>query len=107
MEIKLDKMCGWVKRKALYLSNVALDLEMDLDGHGELNENLTSGYTYLWLEDYSFTLYMPINCELAKEDVWVMWDNPENGEEIEMILRDQSLSDLEAWASRLNRKLGA
>jgi len=55
----------------MYLQKIALGLGMKLDGSGEIGVNKSSGYTYLWLEDYSFVLYLSIACELEKHDVWI------------------------------------
>ena len=93
----LEKMCGWERSKAIFLLSEAERLNMDLDSYGEIAVNQSSGYTYLWLEDYPFTLYMPISCELKKEDVMVMWTNPEDGEEVETELENKSLNELYDW----------
>ena len=101
MDIKLDTLCDWEKQKALFLMKTALDLDMNIDGFGELAVNPSSGNTYLWLEDYPFCLYMPISCELVISDVWAIWSNPENGEETEIPLTVQTkLSDLYAFAAK-------
>lgn len=105
VEVKLDKMVDWERKKAIYLLGVAEDLGMDTSDYGVLAVNPNSGYTYLWLEDYSFTLYMPINCELKKSDVCALWTNPEDGEEIETDLSvHPTLEDLETWADDLYAK---
>lgn len=102
VESKLDSMCHWERKKAIYLLDVADDLGMDTGGYGELAVNPNSGYTYLWLEDYGFTLYMPIDCELQKEDVYAIWINTYNGEEVELSLTESTtLEDLEDWVQEL------
>ena len=53
------------------------------DSYGCIAVNNTSGYTYLLCEDYSFTLYMPINCGLTLDHVFVSYTNMENGQEYE------------------------
>lgn len=74
MEFKLSEMCDWERKKAVFLMGVAEnDLGMDLSGYGEVAVNQNSGYTYLWIEDYNFSLYMPINCELKKSDIYALW----------------------------------
>ena len=70
---------------------------MNLDCYGEIGVNNNSGYTYLWLEDYNFTLYMPINCELSKNDIYALWTNMENGDEDEMTLGNSTIEDIEEW----------
>lgn len=93
----LNKMCSWERQKAMYLIEVAEKLDMAVDGYGELAVNPNSGYTYLWLEDYPFTLYMPIDCELKLDDVMVLWSSPEDGEEFETELETKSQDDLFKW----------
>jgi len=97
----LNKMVGWERTKALFLASTAENLGMSLDGYGEVAVNPNSGYTYIWLKDYNFTLYMPINCELNKSDVWVLYSCPYDGEESEIQLEDDTLNDLEEWAARM------
>jgi len=105
MEINNKNMCKWELEKAVYLQSVAVKLGMDLTVYGEVSVNPNSGYTYLWLEDYNFTLYMPINCELIIQDVVALWTNPNSGEELEYTLTNKTTLDtLEAWASKLDKK---
>lgn len=105
MKTNYENMCKWEIEKAIFLQKTAVDLGMDLTGYGEVAVNQNSGYTYLWLEDYSFTLYMPINCDLLKTDVWALWTNPEDGEEHETnLISDTTLNDLEQWAEKLANK---
>lgn len=106
MNLNYDKMCKWELEKAVFLQKTAVDLGMDLTGYGEVATNPNSGYTYLWLEDYNFTLYMPISCELEKADIYALWTSPEDGEEIERSLEaDTTLNELESWAEELNKKV--
>jgi len=96
----LNKMCEWEQEKALFIVQIAKKLGIDTSGYGELAVNITSGYTYLWLEDYNFTLYMPINCNLDKSDVWALHTDSENGNESEYQLKDDTtLEDLTQWAN--------
>lgn len=98
----INTMIDWEQRKASYLVQIAQELGMDISGYGEIGVNNNSGYTYLWLEDYMFTLYMPIYCELIKSDVSAIWSNPEDGTEEEMELESSAtLQDLEDWADEL------
>ena len=103
MEIDFKKMCDWEMQKATFLLFTAQRLQMDVKSSGSiLSVNENSGYTYLWCEDYNFTLYMPINCELSKGDVYVLWTNSETGEEIECILSEfHNLQDIQNWANEL------
>ena len=108
MKTNYENMGKWETEKAIFLQKVAVDLGMDVSGYGEVAVNPNSGYTYLWLEDYQFTLYMPINCDLVKTDVWALWTNPEDDEEVEMQLeKSTTLNDLEEWANDLSDKAGA
>jgi hypothetical protein len=77
-------MTEWEIEKALYLCKVAsTTLKMNLQGYGECSINPNSGYTYLWLEDYPFCLYMNIHCILSESDVWVLYTDMYNGTEYE------------------------
>ena len=96
MEYKLDKMGDWERQKAVFLIGLADKLKMNLDSYGEVAVNETSGYTYLWIEDYNFSLYMPINCELVKHEVIALWSCSECGQEEEYTLKDDDcLADIE------------
>ena len=107
MNVNYEKMGKWELEKAIFLQSVAVKLGMDVSGYGEVAVNPNSGYTYLWLEDYNFCLYMPINCDLVKSDVLAMWTSPEDGTEEEKSLEDgTTLNDLEEWAEELSKKDG-
>ena len=106
MEMNLENMVKWEREKAIYLMGIAEDLGMDLDGYGCLSVNQNSGYTYLWLEDYPFSLAMPINCELQKSDVMVWFTNYENGDEEYIDLNDLTLDDLYEAESEQNEIWG-
>ena len=91
----LNKMCDWERKKAIYLLSVAEDLGINTSSYGELDVNSSSGYTYLWVEDYNFSLYMPINCDLVKTDIYALWSCSECGQEEETSLKaDDSLNDI-------------
>ncbi len=95
-------MTNWECQKAAFLILQAAELGMQVDGYGDLNINPNSGYTYLWLDDYSFTLYMEINCDLVKDDIYVLWSNPEDGEEIEERLTNfNNLKEIYEWVQEL------
>ena len=104
MEIKLDDMCSWEQEKAIYLLKVAKNLGMDVDGYGQLAVNSNSGNTFLWLEDYNFCLYLPINCKLVKKDIVVNYSCPMDGEETEIQLGSRKLESLEKWGQLQVRK---
>lgn len=98
-------MCKWEIEKAIFLQKTAVGLGMDVSGDIVIVANPHSGHTYLWLEDYSFTLYMPLNCELVITDVVAIWSNPNSGEELEKTLTSKTtLKELEQWSERLNKR---
>ena len=101
----LGKMVSWERQKALFILSVAEKLGMDTEGYGELAVNQNSGYTYLWLEDYNFTLYMPISCKLETNDIWVMWTNSIDGEEKEIQLNNMSLEDIYKWVEAQEKEM--
>jgi hypothetical protein len=95
MTTNYDQMTDWEIEKASYLILTAKGLGMKLDGYGEVSVNPNSGYTYIWLEDYGFSLYMPINCDLQRKDVYVLLNDYETGEEIDESLEHfESLKDI-------------
>ena len=105
MKVNSKNIGSWELQKAGFLISEAGRLGMDVSGYGTADVNQNSGYTYLWLEDYSFCLYMPINCKLVKTDIWAIWSDPEDGEEHEMQLEAGTrLSDIEDWAEGLQNK---
>ncbi len=103
MTVTYENFASWEQEKAVYLQKIAIELGMDLDGSGEIGVNRSSGYTYLWLEDYSFVLYLSIACELKKHDVWVMYTNSDTGEEYEDTLDciGYTYQDIEGWVNKI------
>ena len=93
-------MGEWEIQKALFLQQTALDLNIDLE-YCEIGVNQSTGYTYLFSYDLPFVLYMPIYCNLSKDDVWVMTTDNMDGEEYERTLGDATLSDLEIWSYKM------
>lgn len=105
MENKLNDMVKWERQKAIFIMSVAEKLGMDLSSYGQLAVNPNSGYTYLWLDDYNFSLYMPIDCELVKTDIVALWSCPECGEEIETTLKQSdNLNDISERINDIERK---
>ena len=96
-----NNMCEWEQRKTLYLQKVALDLHIPLDDMVEVGVNQSTGYVYLFSYDLPFVLYMPISCELTKEDVWVLTTDNMTGEEYERTLCNATQSDLEIWSYKM------
>jgi hypothetical protein len=105
MEYKLNCMQSWERQKAVFLIQIAEKLGMNLDSYGEIAVNSNSGYTYLWSEDYNFSLYMPITCELIQEDVYALWTNSQDEEEREISILGMDLKAIEDWASKQEKSL--
>lgn len=105
MEINFKNLGSWETEKALYLCKVAKStLDWDLTDYGTCDVNPNSGYTYLWLESQPVCLYMEINCKLSESDIWVMWTNPENGEEVEESLdKFESMIEIYKWVEDLEK----
>lgn len=105
MKYNFETMTDWELDKANFLIQSARQLGMSLKGYGEVSVNQNSGYTYLWSEDYSFTLYMPISCELDKESVYVLYTNMENGDEIEESLVEfEDIDAIYRWVDLLENQ---
>jgi len=104
MNYNLTQMTDWELDKAIFLIQTARQLGINLQSYGEVSVNQNSGYTYLWSEDYPFTLFMPINCELKRDDVFVIW-TAEDGEEIEeSLFHFEDLEAIEDWVYKLNNQ---
>ena len=105
MKYNFETMTDWELDKANFLIQTARKLGMNLKGYGEVSVNQNSGYTYLWSEDYPFTLYMPISCELDKESVYVLYTNMENGDEIEESLVEfEDIDAIYRWVDLLENQ---
>ena len=99
MEIK-NNLCSNAMRKIALLITKASELGMDVSGYGFADENQNSGYVYLWLEDYPFTLFIrPCN----DDEIEAQWSDPYDGEEHEIDVGDMSLDDLTDWCEDLQR----
>lgn len=105
MHTNFETMTSWEIEKAAYLTLTAKELGMRLDSYGELSVNSSSGYTYIWLEDYEFSLYMPINCELQRKDIYVNYSDPITGEETEESLEHfESLKDINEFIKSIQNE---
>jgi len=105
MTYNLTEMTNWELDKANFIIQQARAIGMDMNGYGEVSVNQNSGYVYLWAEDYPFTLYMPISCELNKESVFVLWTNPEDGEEIdESLVEFEDIQVIYRWVESLENQ---
>jgi hypothetical protein len=101
MEITNKNLCSNELRKIALLMTKASDLGMDISGYGFADVNTSSGYTYLWLEDYSFTLFIG----LGSDDIWALWSNPEDGEEtVTNVLDEMTLENLYDWVDLLENE---
>jgi hypothetical protein len=100
----LNKMGSWERRKAMFLLETAESLGMNTNSYGKLGVNQNSRYTYLWLEDYNFTLYVPINCDLTRSDVWILHTNIYDGEETKTTLDNMTLKDIYSWVDSIEKE---
>lgn len=100
MEIKTN-LCSNALRKVALLITKASDLGMDVSGYGFADENNSSGNVYLWLEDYPFTLYIPL---CMNDTIYANWSDPYDGEEFDTETEGKSLFDLTEWAEALFAK---
>jgi hypothetical protein len=94
-------LCANAVRKVALLITKAADLGMDLTCYGNAAENENNGNVYLWLEDYPFTLYIPLCSDDAIHACWSsLYVDHEELIEVDAM----TLHDLEAWADALNDK---
>ena len=89
-----QNLCRNALRKVALLITKASDLGMDISGEGEAAENCNSGNVYLWLEDYSVTLYIG----LGTDRIFACCNNLDTGEEYETAVGDSTLNQLLEWA---------
>lgn len=101
---KMNTMCKWEQTKAMFIVNCLDDLGIDYSGYGEIGLNENTGNVYVWLDGYSFTLYMPIICDLKKEHVRVLFFAPYDGAITEKSLGEFStLEEIEAWIETVEK----
>ena len=100
MDINTKDMVSNEIRKVALLITKAADLGMDLTSYGEAGVNESSGNVYLWLEDYAFTLYIPIG---ERNTIYALWMNTENGDEEETPVHGKNLDRLMKWCESLDR----
>jgi hypothetical protein len=97
MEIQ-ENLCANAIRKVALLITKAADLGMDLS-YGQAAENSGNGNVYLWLEDYPFTLYIPLCSDDAIHACWSsLYIDHEELIEVDAM----TLHDLQSWADALN-----
>lgn len=76
-------------------------LGMNVSGYGFADENPNSGYVYLWLEDYNFTLYI----DISWSGIFAMYTCSEDGEESEMeVEATTTLREINAWVATLEEE---
>lgn len=96
MEIKSNLSSNPMRKIGLLITK-ASELGMDVSGYGYADENQNSGYVYLWLEDYPFTLFI----DLGSDDIQALWTNSDDGEETEITVDGMNLDDIQEWADDL------
>jgi len=106
MKANFEKMTKWELEKAMYILVQAKELGMDMACYGELDVNPNSGYTYLWLEDYDFSLFMPINCDLKRKDVYMLYTDFETGEETKESLEHfENIEDIYEFINTIKNEI--
>ena len=89
--------------KLATLINVCARLGRDVSGYGMADVNPNSGNVYIWLEDYSTSLYIG----LGSENVYALWSCGYCGEEYKMeVTEDTTENEIEEWVSTLDRNDG-
>jgi hypothetical protein len=102
MEINNKNLCNNELRKIALLMTKASDLGMNLSSYGFADVNPNSGYTYLWLEDYPFTLFINVD----NDKIWSVWSHPEDGEETFLeVTEDTTLDALYDWVAELEEQV--
>lgn len=87
MTINFEKMCTWEKEKANFLCRQIILENLPLqDAIIDINHN--SGYVYYYHEFIPVSFFMPINCELIREDIMALYSDPWDGNESEISLED-------------------
>ena len=99
MEINTKEVSANEIRKIGVLITAAAELGMDVSGYGFADVNKSSGNTYLWLEDYPFTLYIP---PCGDDEIYAMWTNYVNGDEEEININGETLGSLYEWCKELD-----
>jgi hypothetical protein len=98
MEIQ-ENLCANAIRKIALLITKASDLGMDLSGYGHAAENNSNGNVYLWLEDYTFTLFI----SLGDDAINACWSSLYTDDEEIIPVDAMKLYQLEAWTDEMER----
>lgn len=98
MQYLINTLNNKYHKNAGRLLILAADLGMNVGEYGELGYNNVYGNTYLWLEDYQFTLFINDFNDTIKALYTCLID----GEETEFLIDENTdLETLETWADNL------
>lgn len=97
MEINNRIMSSNELNKVALLISHATRLGMDVSGYGAADVNPSSGFTYIWLEDYPFVLFI----RPCDDEIEALFTDFETGEEHEIDVGEMSLCDLYEWCRSL------
>jgi hypothetical protein len=100
MEIQ-ENLCANAIRKIALLITQASDLGMNLSGYGHAAENPNNGNVYLWLEDYPFTLFIPLG---GDDEIHACWSSLYTDDEEIVPVDAMKLYQLEAWTDEMERQ---
>ena len=98
MEIH-QNLCANATRKVALLITKASSLGMDISGYGYAGENPNSGNVYLWLDDYTFMLFIDLS---GDDEIQAIWTDSYNGDEETRSASNATLRELETWAAYLD-----
>lgn len=87
MNINFENMCTWEVEKAQYLVRIAILHNFPIKD-AVVDVNKYSGNVYYYHEDLEFSLFMPIQCDLKLDDIYVLYTFFEDGEEFEKKFSD-------------------
>lgn len=101
MDFKLDLSQDNQQKGLASLMKESVRLGFKIGGYGEIAYNERSGYTYIWCEDYNFSLCISD----FSEQVEVLYSDPENGEET---FRDaskfKSIEEIDEWVEKIQKE---
>ena len=94
------------------LAYAASVLGMDVNAKGHIGVSPSCGNTYLWLEDYPFTLFIPpcvddypFSRDIPPHDdykIYALWVAYDHGAGEEININGETLSSLCEWGNKLN-----
>ncbi len=94
----LNNMGQWDRVRAIALSKVIIDAQIDLDDTSLVAFNSYSGYVYFYSELYSWQLCIGLGWDEKRESIEILITNPENGYEHFEDLGSRNLFALEDYA---------